>query len=96
MITIPGTPSNHANMYLMTYSFLPAPRLAKRCAPQLLVGKACAGRVPVGDSPTRESRTAVLRARDRAQRQDFDLFPKGPPRIPLVGSPASCLLSFQS
>ena len=28
MITIPGTPSNHANMYLMTYSFLPAPRLA--------------------------------------------------------------------
>jgi hypothetical protein len=25
MITIPGTPSNYANMYLMTYSFLPAP-----------------------------------------------------------------------
>ena len=25
MITIPGTPSNHANMYLITYSFFPAP-----------------------------------------------------------------------
>jgi hypothetical protein len=25
MITMPGTPSNHANMYLMTYSLLPAP-----------------------------------------------------------------------
>lgn len=51
MITIPGTPSNHANMYLTMYSFLPAPRLAKRCAPQQLMDKAFAGRVPVGDSP---------------------------------------------
>jgi hypothetical protein len=38
MITIPGTPSNHANMYLMSYSFLPAPADEEKamCASRLV------------------------------------------------------------